>query len=188
MRLLNKGIAVVGAFALVSTCAATCAQAKSPPKRESKHDVTVSTVVNAPKEVVWAAVTSADKFDADVRSAEGTEAVVSQKFDHIPFLGTVETTLKIRVKENEYLSYDLIKSDKTLKQMSGSWNLTPIDKCKTQLRLTSNVDPGLPIPRFVVNKFIKMKVHSRLDKTRLLAEQLYETKKKSEISHKSDSP
>jgi hypothetical protein len=179
MRLLNTGMAVVGAIALLSACPSS-----SEAKTARSHDISDTTVVNAPKEVVWSAVTSADKFDADICSTEGTEAVVSQKFHKIPFYGTVATTLKIKVKENEFLSYDLIKADKNLKHMSGSWVLTPIDKSKTQVKLTSSVDPGLPIPRFLVNQFIKMKVHSRLAQTRQLAESMYESKKKSEISHK----
>lgn len=180
MRRRGKGLAVVSAVALVSSCAFPPAEAK--PARV--HDVSDTMTINAPKEVVWSAVTSADKFDANVHESDGTEAIVAQKFEKIPFYGTVATTLKIRVKENEYLGYELIKSDKNLKQMSGSWQLTPIDKTKTQVKLTSSIDPGLPIPRFLINKFIKMKVHTRLDKTRQLAEELYQTKKKSEISQK----
>jgi hypothetical protein len=181
MSLSKKGMALVGAIALISTCA-SAAQAK-PGKC---HDISDTTIINAPKEAVWAAVTSADKFDADVTSADGQEAIVAQKFDKIPFYGSVATQLKIKVKENESLSYDLIKADKNLKQMSGSWQITPIDKTKTQLKLTSSVDPGLPIPRFLVNQFIKMKVHSRLMKTRQLAEHIHESKKKSEISQKEE--
>ncbi len=177
MRLMIAGMAVVGATALVSACPP--ADAKS-----GRQDISDTMVVNAPKEFVWSAVTAADKFDVNVHSTDGDEAVVAQKFEKIPFYGTVDTTLKIKVKENEYLGYDLIKCDKSLKQMSGSWQLTPIDKLRTQVKLTSSVEPGLPIPRFLVNKFIKMKVHGRLDKTRQLAEHLYEKKKKSEISQK----
>lgn len=180
---MNKGLTLIAALTVVATSHAVAA--KSVQAADSKgKGVTDTTVVNAPKELVWAAVTSADKFDADIRSTEGKEAIVAQKFERIPFYGTVQTTLKIRVKENELLSYELIESDKAMKDLSGGWELTPIDGTKTRLKLTSNVDPGLPIPRFLINKFIKGKVQHRLHKTRKLAEEMYEIQRKSEISQK----
>jgi hypothetical protein len=176
---MNKGIVLIAAFAVLSSC-----QAPSFAKTAKCNGVSDTTVVNAPKELVWAAVTAADKFDADIRSTEGKEAIVAQKFEKIPFYGSVQTTLKITVKENELLSYELIESDKVLKEMSGGWELTPIDGTKTRLKLTSSVDPGLPIPRFLINKFIQGKVKTRLSKTRKLAETMYENQRKSEISQK----
>lgn len=176
---MNKGLLLLTSITLLST-----SQTPSFAKSEKCNSVTDVTVVNAPKECVWAAVTSADKFDADIKSTEGKEAIVQQKFDKIPFYGTVQTTLKITVKENELLSYELIEADKSLKEMSGKWQLTPIDETKTRLKLTSNIEPGLPIPRFLINQFIKGKVRTRLHKTQKLAEELYGKQRKSEISSK----
>jgi len=181
VEVMNKGLVLVAALSVL-TCLSP-ASAKDADGETSKG-VSDSTIVNAPKELVWTAVTSADKFDCNIKSTEGEEAVVAQKFEKIPFYGTVKTTLKITVKENEQLSYELIESDKVLKEMSGGWHLTPIDKNKTRLKLTSNVDPGLPIPRFLINRFIKSKVQGRLNKTRKLAEELYENQRKSELSQK----
>jgi hypothetical protein len=180
---MNKGLVLIAALTVVFTC-----QSSAQAKDATFKGVSDTTIVNAPKELVWAAVTSADKFDADIRSAKGEEAIVAQRFERIPFYGTVHTTLKITVRENEELSYELIESDKVLKEMSGGWHLTPIDHNKTKLKLTSSVDPGLPIPRFLINRFIKGKVQGRLNKTRKIAEELYETQRKSEISQKVTEP
>lgn len=174
---MKKGLILTTALSVLVACHA-------PAVAKGDKAVSGTTIINAPKEVVWTAVTSADKFDADIRSLEGEVAIVAQKFERIPFYGTVQTTLKVTVKENEILSYELIKSDKLMKDMSGCWELTPIDKDKTKLTLTSSVDPGLPIPRFLINRFIKSKVHTRLSNTRKLAEQLHEEKRKGELSQK----
>lgn len=160
---MNKNLSLLIAVVVALVCAL-------PGHAKGKRDpVSDNIAIDAPASAVWKAVTSADKFDASVSSSEGNEAVVEQAFEKIPFYGTVKTTLKVTVKPGEVLSYEMIKSDK-LKEMSGSWVLTPINKNKTHLKLTSSVDPGLPVPRFLINHFIKGKVHSRLEKTRKLAE------------------
>ncbi|MBX3075480.1 SRPBCC family protein [Candidatus Obscuribacterales bacterium] len=176
---MNKGLVLLSSITILSALHGQAAA-----KSEKCNSVSDTTVVNAPKECVWKAVTSADKFDADIKSTEGKEAIVQQKFERIPFYGTVQTTLKITVKENELLSYELIEADKSLKEMSGKWELTPVEQAKTRLKLTSNIEPGLPIPRFLINQFIKGKVRTRLHKTQKLAEELYDKQRKSEISSK----
>jgi hypothetical protein len=142
------------------------------PVRANNNDISETMSVKAPADVVWKAITSADQFQAQVKSTRDDEAVVEQSFYKIPFYGEVKATLRVKAKPNEVLSYDLIEA-KMIKSFSGSWILTAIDKNTTRLKLTSNVDPGLPIPRFLVNQFIRGKVKGRLKKSQVLAEELY---------------
>ena len=136
------------------------------------NDITETMSVKAPVDVVWKAITSADQFNAQVKSTKDDEAIVEQSFYKIPFYGEVTAVLKVRAKPNEVLSYDLVEA-KMIRAFSGSWVLTAIDKNTTRLKLTSNVDPGLPIPRFLVNQFIRGKVKGRLKKSQVLAEEMY---------------
>ncbi|MBU6451615.1 MAG: SRPBCC family protein [Cyanobacteria bacterium REEB67] len=144
----------------------------APSVRANNNDISETMSVKAPADVVWKAITSADQFQAQVKSTKDDEAVVEQSFYKIPFYGEVKATLRVKAKPNEVLSYDLIEA-KMIKGFSGSWILTAIDKSTTRLKLTSNVDPGLPIPRFLVNQFIRGKVKGRLKKSQVLAEELY---------------
>jgi len=144
-----------------------------------KHEgVTDSIVVSAPREAVWKAVTSADKFKASIKSTDEHTAIVEQTFDKIPFLGTVKTVEKVTVKPKESVSYVMIESNK-FKAMSGCWLLTSVDDKTTKLQLTSYVDPGLPVPRFLINHFVKGKVEARLEKTKKIAEDIYANQTKS---------
>ncbi|MBX9691476.1 MAG: hypothetical protein K2Z81_03765, partial [Cyanobacteria bacterium] len=68
------------------------------------------------------------------------------------------------------------KSNK-LKDMSGGWTLKPAGADKTTLILDSYVDPGLPVPRFIIDHFVRMKVKGRLKRTKKLAEELYTSSK-----------
>jgi uncharacterized membrane protein len=156
-----------GIFALLvgASLAATPAQA-------ANNDVSESVTVKAPVDVVWKVISSADNFDADVKSVKEEHTLVEQSFSKIPFYGEVKATIEVKAKENESLSYRMVDG-KNIKNFSGCWTLSPIDKTTTRLKLTSNIDPALPIPRFLVNQFIRGKVRGRLKKSQTLAETMY---------------
>ncbi|MBX9668691.1 MAG: SRPBCC family protein [Candidatus Obscuribacterales bacterium] len=163
--------------ALIAILAFTILGLPAMAKTGKTQPVSDSVVINAPKETVWQAVVSADKFDANIRQSDGKVAIVEQEFQRIPFMGSVKTTLKVTAKENEMLAYEMV--DGRVKEFSGCWELIPVETNVTKLKLTSNVDPGLPIPRFLVRQFIKSKVTHRLEKTKKLAEQIHNSRQAS---------
>lgn len=136
---------------------------------ESQRGVSGHVIVNADSKAVWKTLSTMGNFDDKLQSVNGNEAVVEQKFKSLPLLGVATVLLRANVKPMERIDFQMIKSDK-LKDFSGSWSISPLDDRRTKLNLTMNVDPGLPVPRFLVNKFIAGKVRSRLKKVKVLAE------------------
>jgi hypothetical protein len=153
--------AMILLLSLFSTCAAYA--------NADIKGVSSSTVINAPKETVWKVLTSVGNFDDKLQSKNGNEAVVEQKFKSLPMLSAITILVKAKATPEERLDFDMIKCDR-LKAFSGNYKLTEADKEKTKVHLTMYVDPGLPVPRFLVNKFIEGKVKSRLRRLKNLVE------------------
>lgn len=136
------------------------------------HDVkgvSGSTVINAPRENVWKVLTTVGNFDDKLQSRNGNEAVVEQKFKALPLLSAITIVVKAKVTPEERIQFDMIRCDR-LKAFSGAYDLCDADKEKTKVNLVMYVDPGLPVPRFLVNKFIEGKVKSRLRRLKNLVE------------------
>jgi hypothetical protein len=141
----------------------------SPALADHSKGVTGSTTVHAPKQAVWDVISGMGHFDDKLQSVNGDEAIVEQKFKTLPMFGEISVTLKAKVKPTERIDFQMIKSDR-IKSMTGAWSISPIDEKQTKLNLMMNVDPGLPVPRFLVNQFIAGRVRSRLKKVKMLAE------------------
>ncbi len=134
-----------------------------------KGGVSSSTVINAPKEAIWGVLSIGGHFDDNIQSITGNEARAEQKFRYIPFLGTLTILVKATAIPMEQIEFNMMQSDK-MKAFSGQWRIVPIDDCHTRLHLIMNVDPGLPVPKFLINQFILGKVKSRLKKIKTLVE------------------
>lgn len=131
--------------------------------------VSSSLVVNAPKDDVWKILTTMGHFDDKMHSQNGNEAIVEQKFKSLPMLSAITVVMKATVTPTERIDFEMTKADH-LKDFEGTWTVASIDEKKTKVGLSMFVDPGLPVPRFLVNKFIEGKVKSRLRKVKQLAE------------------
>lgn len=133
--------------------------------------VVSSIVINAPRPLVWKTITDDKKFGFTFkkREANSNEAIIEEKFPSIPFMGTVSMLIKISVKENEILKYDLLESEH-VKTFKGDWKLSTVGENKTNFKISSYVDAGLPVPRFLVNAFLKGRINKRLRKAKTLAE------------------
>jgi hypothetical protein len=132
--------------------------------------VTASTVVNAPKAEVWKALTTVGNFDDKlIETKSSTEAIVEQKFKSLPMLSAIVIVVKAKVTPEERIDFDMVKCDR-LKAFTGGYVLSEVDSKHTRVALTMYVDPGLPVPRFLVNKFIEGKVRSRLRRVKNLVE------------------
>ncbi len=142
-----------------------CAWAKAKGVQES-------VVVNAPQNQVWNTITNANRFDASISEEKTNEAIVEQEFKSLPVFGTCHTTMRVTAVPRTSINYKMIKSNR-LKDMAGGWTLKATGPEKTKLTLESYVDPGLPVPRFIIDHFVRMKVKGRLKKTKKLAEELY---------------
>jgi hypothetical protein len=79
--------------------------------------------------------------------------------------------MKATVQPSERIDFEMIKADH-IRDFEGTYTLAPIDEGKTKINLSMFVDPNLPVPRFLVNKFVEGKVKSRLKRLKQLAEKL----------------
>lgn len=126
-------------------------------------------IVHAPKKLVWETVCDTKSFDDTLQSTSGNQAIVEQKLSSLPIMGQTTVLLRTTVFPQERIEYELIKSDR-LKALSGTWILTKIDENRTKVSLTSFVDPGLPVPRILVNHFAAGRLRQRLRLVKTLAE------------------
>jgi hypothetical protein len=159
IRLTSTLAAALMVLALVSV----------PSGAESGRGVSGQMTVDAPPAQVWKVLTTTGNFDDKVKSVNGDEAIVEQKFATLPLMGSATVVVKARVKNMERIDFDMIRSDR-LKGFSGSWSISPLSATTTRLHLRMDVDTGLPIPRILVNRFISGKVKNRLRKVKALAE------------------
>jgi hypothetical protein len=148
---------------------ALLAIASNVPAMAAEKGVTASVIIQAPQNTVWESIRDTKHFDNKIESHVPNEATVEQRFRIIPLLGETTAVLKVKTVPKTRIEFKLIHSDH-LKALSGSWLLTPISATQTQLQLYSYVDPGLPIPRALINHFVAGKVKSRLAKVKALAE------------------
>lgn len=131
--------------------------------------VSATVLIKAPAAAVWDSIGDTKHFDSKIDRRNPNEATVEQKFHVIPMLGETTAVIKVTAVPKQRIDYKLIKSDK-LKDLSGSWTLTEISPTTTKLQLSSRVDLGLPVPHFLVNRFVAQKVRVRLQKVKKLAE------------------
>ena len=134
-----------------------------------EHGVTESVLIHASQDAVWEAVRDTKHFDNKIESHVPNEAVVEQRFRSLPLIGETTATIQVTTIPKKSIDYHLIHSNH-LKALRGSWLLTPISPSETKLQLSSYVVPGLPVPRFLINNFVAMKVRGRLHKVKVLAE------------------
>jgi hypothetical protein len=135
----------------------------------AEKGVTAKISIKAPLAKVWEVCGDSKNFDSKIQSSTADGAIVEQRFGHIPILGETTATVKATTVPMQRLEYRMIRSDR-LKALSGTWILTPINANSTNLQISSYVDPGLPVPRFLINRFVLGKVRSRLQKIKRLAE------------------
>lgn len=160
----KPNIQAICALVLLLSVACSCAA-----RAHDGKGVSGSTVINAPRENVWKILTTVGNFDDKLQSRSGNEAVVEQKFKALPLLSAITIVLKAKVTPEERIEFDMIRCDR-LKAFSGAYDLFDTDRERTKVSLFMYVDPGLPVPRFLVNKFIEGKVKSRLRRLKNLVE------------------
>lgn len=136
---------------------------------DATKGVTGSMIVAGSRDKVWEVLTATGHFDDTLHSVHGNEAIVTQKFKSLPFFGVTTVKVKATVQPKDRIDFRMIESDR-LKAMEGNWQIHSIDKGKMRVQLTMYVDPGLPVPRFLVNQFIAGKVRHRLRTVKNLVE------------------
>lgn len=75
----------------------------------------------------------------------------------------------VAVVDTDYIPgkrIDFRKVGGTLKDLSGGWTLTPREGGKTEVAYWMNIDPGIPVPGWVVRQGIKMELPNTLKAVR----------------------
>ena len=141
----------------------------------AKKGVTEEIVIHASPKIVWQSMQEQRKKDPDstylktVKHSE-TAKELEQRFIFPSPFGDAECLLELVEKQGERVDYKL-KESEDLKAMEGSWVLTPVEEGKaTKLSLTSYVEPGIYVPRIIVNSLIKGRVQRNLNMVKKIAE------------------
>lgn len=158
---------ILSVFCALMLMAFSCVQTVY--SAEGPRGVSGSTIVNAPKETVWKTLTTVGNFDDKLISENGNEAIVEQKFKSLPMLSAIVIIVKAKVTPQEHIDFEMVKSER-MKAFAGRYTLSAVDPKHTKVHLTMYIDPGLPVPRFLVNRFIEGKVRSRLKRIKTLIE------------------
>jgi hypothetical protein len=133
------------------------------------------TTIKASPEVVWRMVHEERQHDPDigytkVLEQSEHECKLEQQFKFIPVLGTSVCVTEQKEVPFERIDYKLLKSDH-FKEMEGSWTFASADNGRsTVLELSSHLDLGLPVPKFMMNKISTGKLEKRLAHIKELAE------------------
>jgi hypothetical protein len=160
-----------GASFLCMVCSIMLLVLSCPPVfAENPRGVSGRVLIDAPPQKVWTVLTATGNFNDKLQSVNGDEAIVEQKFGTLPLMGSETVVVKAKVKNMDRIDFEMIKSDH-FKAFSGAWSIAPAGSDKTHLNLKMDVDPGLPVPRVLVNMFVSGKVKSRLKKVKALAEE-----------------
>jgi hypothetical protein len=130
--------------------------------------------IKASPHIVWETVHEERKHDPDLEYSKVLEqgknqAVLEQKFILIPIIGTAVCKMHNNEIPLERIDYKLIESDR-FKAMEGSWILTANSDGTTILELSSYVDMGTPIPRFLLDNVTVRKLQRRLSNVKKMAE------------------
>jgi len=172
----NQSISLILLLLLTSTMSAVWAHDKT-----SQKGVSASVIIHASQDNVWTAICDTKSFEENIKSVKGNEAIVEQKLGSLPIFGSTHVLVRTRVFPQSRIEYDLLESNH-LKELNGAWILTPINKERTKLELTSYCDPGLPVPRFLVNAYTQGRCKNRLRRVKALAETVHKQTRKTETA------
>ncbi len=145
--------------------------------QDKKNWVQAKVVIDAPPNVVWDTVHDERKKDPDlayskVLSQKDNHAVLEQKFQLLPILGTSVCKMSNDEIPGKRIDYKLLHSDRS-KAMEGSWVLNPIDNGKkTELVLSTHIDLGFPAPESMMNNATGKKLQRRLGNVKAMAERV----------------
>lgn len=145
--------------------------------QDKKNWVQAKVIIDAPPNIVWDTVHDERKKDPDlayskVLSQKDNHAVLEQKFQLIPILGTSVCKMSNDEVPGKRIDYKLLHSDR-FKAMEGSWVLNPIDNGKkTELVLSTHIDLGFPAPESMMNNATGKKLQRRLGNVKAMAERV----------------
>jgi len=145
--------------------------------QDKKNWVQAKVVIDAPPSIVWDTVHDERKKDPDlayskVLSQKDNHAVLEQKFQLLPILGTSVCKMSNDEVPGKRIDYKLLHSDR-FKAMEGSWVLNPIDNGKkTELVLSTHIDLGFPAPESMMNNATGKKLQRRLGNVKAMAERV----------------
>lgn len=145
--------------------------------QDKKNWVKAKVLIDAPPNIVWDTVHDERKKDPDlayskVLSQKDNHAVLEQKFQLIPVIGTSVCKMSNDEIPGRRIDYKLLHSDR-FKAMEGSWILTPTENGKkTELELVTHLDLGLPVPEGMMNNATGKKLQRRLGNVKKMAERI----------------
>lgn len=133
------------------------------------------TTIKASPEIVWRMVHEERQHDPDIGYTKileqsEHECKLEQQFKFIPVLGTSICVTEQKEIPYERIDYKLLKSDH-FKEMEGCWTFASADNGRsTILSLSSHLDLGLPVPKFMMNSISTKKLEKRLAHIKELSE------------------
>jgi hypothetical protein len=190
MRSLKVAATICATISVSSCCgnqllisAAIAAPAETPavktpvvdPAKDTSAWCKARTTIKASPEVVWRMVHEERQHDPDIGYTKileqsEHECKLEQQFKFIPVLGTSVCVTEQKEVPFERIDYKLLKSDH-FKEMEGCWTFASADNGRsTVLELSSHLDLGLPVPKFMMNNISTRKLEKRLAHIKELSE------------------
>ncbi|HEY9712547.1 MAG TPA: SRPBCC family protein [Chroococcales cyanobacterium] len=141
----------------------------------ARKAVHTEVTIKAPVSTVWRSMLEQRKIDPDSHALKTVNVTdqareLEQKFVFPSPFGDAECLLKLVETPGERVDFSL-KESEDLKAMEGSWILTPCENGNsTRLSLTSYVEPGIFVPRMIVNNIIHHRCERNLNMVKRIAE------------------
>lgn len=144
------------------------------------RDVTVDTavLVAAPAETIWGVITECEVAPEHVPNIEscaqlevldgGRAAIFVQQIKPIFFLPRFEHVFRLDYTPHERI--EMSRIDGPIDEMNGQWWLLPQDDGRVLVLHSLTVNPGFPVPRFMLRATMRRDLSNILEAIRLRAE------------------
>jgi ribosome-associated toxin RatA of RatAB toxin-antitoxin module len=178
-------ISLMGSAAAQSVANASATQdymmvALEDTKNTSDRTLNAQIVIDAPPHLVWQTITNYEQFDkflpgyqkSDLVTGSGNTKILDVLMKVASFLPAYQSRLRVTENRANYkLTLDRLGGD--FKKLNATYKLLPQSNGKQTLLIYNlQIDPGLPMPAFTVNKVIKANAEKTLKAVKTHAIQL----------------
>ncbi len=129
-------------------------------------------LLDYPVDKIWPILANPYEFSGGLYPRMSKVEILQDEKEHSQMRCTIHLGLLpdiVAVVDSDYVtgkSIDFHKVGGTLKDLSGGWKLIPRPGGKTEVTYWMNIDPGIPVPGWIVRQGIKMELPNTLKAVR----------------------
>lgn len=133
-------------------------------------------------EKVWTILANPFEFANGIYPRMGKVQILENEKQHSRMRCTIDLGLApivpniVAEVDTDYVQgkrIDFHKVGGNLKDLSGGWTLTPREGGKTEISYWMNIDPGIPVPAWIIRKGISMELPKTLKAVRHRLDELH---------------